>query len=232
MQYIFKIHLKPICSNLTRCIFPNLPKRKIKLYFNMINKITDSSTKYFKLIIDQVSQDKYPYIIYRSIQQFIEWIHLHCFKYLSSKFYLQWDTGYTSFWFFNHILYIHGFPSVTVVKNLPANAGDTRDSGSISGWGKIPWNKKWQPTPVLLPGEFHGQRSLVGYSPWGYRIRHNWATEHTHTPTLIYNPYSQIKMNIYIYGLHHTTYILILFSFLLIQCYLTLSINLSQSLCS
>ena len=32
--------------------------------------------------------------------------------------------------------------------------------------GKIPWRKKWQPTPVLLPGKSHGQRSLVGYSPW------------------------------------------------------------------
>ena len=31
---------------------------------------------------------------------------------------------------------------------------------------KIPWRRKWQPTPVFLPGEFHGQRSLVGYSPW------------------------------------------------------------------
>ena len=30
-----------------------------------------------------------------------------------------------------------------------------------------PWRRKWQPTPVFLPGEFHGQRSLVGYSPWG-----------------------------------------------------------------
>ena len=33
--------------------------------------------------------------------------------------------------------------------------------------GKIPWRRKWQPTPVLLPGKSHGQRSLVGYSPWG-----------------------------------------------------------------
>ena len=32
---------------------------------------------------------------------------------------------------------------------------------------KILWRRKWQPTPVLLPGKFHGQRSLVGYSPWG-----------------------------------------------------------------
>ena len=32
--------------------------------------------------------------------------------------------------------------------------------------GKIPWRRKWQPTPVFLPGESHGQRNLVGYSPW------------------------------------------------------------------
>ena len=34
---------------------------------------------------------------------------------------------------------------------------------------KIPWRRKHQPTPVILPGEFHGQRSLVGYSPWGHK---------------------------------------------------------------
>ena len=33
--------------------------------------------------------------------------------------------------------------------------------------GKIPWRRTWQPTPVFLPRESHGQRSLVGYSPWG-----------------------------------------------------------------
>ena len=35
--------------------------------------------------------------------------------------------------------------------------------------GKIPWMRKWQPTPVLFPGKSHGQRSLTGYSPWGHR---------------------------------------------------------------
>ena len=34
---------------------------------------------------------------------------------------------------------------------------------------KIPWRRKWQPTPVLLPGKSHGQRSLVGYTPWGHK---------------------------------------------------------------
>ena len=32
---------------------------------------------------------------------------------------------------------------------------------------KMPWRRQWQPTPVFLPGEFHGERSLVGYSSWG-----------------------------------------------------------------
>ena len=35
--------------------------------------------------------------------------------------------------------------------------------------GKFPWRREWQPTPVFLPGEFHGQRTLVGYSPWGHK---------------------------------------------------------------
>ena len=38
---------------------------------------------------------------------------------------------------------------------------------------KIPWRRKWQPTPVFLPGKSHGRRSLVGYCPWGRRVRHD-----------------------------------------------------------
>ena len=52
------------------------------------------------------------------------------------------------------------------VKNLPANSGDKR--GGFNGWvGKISWRRARDPTPVFLLGESHGQRSLVGYSPWG-----------------------------------------------------------------
>ena len=41
---------------------------------------------------------------------------------------------------------------------------------------KIPWRRKWQSSPVFLPGESHGWRSLEGYSPRGHRVGHNWAT--------------------------------------------------------
>ena len=64
------------------------------------------------------------------------------------------------------LLVLWGFLGFTGIKNLPVTAGDTRDTGLISGSGRSLWNRKCQPTPVFLPGESHGQRSLVGYSPW------------------------------------------------------------------
>ena len=68
-----------------------------------------------------------------------------------------------------------GFPAGSVVKNLRANAGH---HGFHPWVGKIPWRRKWQPTPVFLPGKSRGQRSLVGYSPWGHkRIGHNLVTK-------------------------------------------------------
>ena len=48
---------------------------------------------------------------------------------------------------------------------------------------KIPWRRKWQPTPVCLPGKSHGWRRLVGYSPWGHKESDMTAHTHTHTHT-------------------------------------------------
>ena len=53
------------------------------------------------------------------------------------------------------------------LKNPSVNVGDTGDAGSRPDFGMIPWKKKWQPTPVFLPGKSQGQRNLVDYSPWG-----------------------------------------------------------------
>ena len=52
-----------------------------------------------------------------------------------------------------------------MVKNPPANAGDARDACSIPGMERSPGGRVWQPTPVFLPGESHGQKTVVGYSP-------------------------------------------------------------------
>ena len=55
-----------------------------------------------------------------------------------------------------------------LVKNSPANAGNVRHG--FDPWvRKIPQRRKWQPTPVLLPGKFHGRGRLVGHSPWDHK---------------------------------------------------------------
>ena len=58
------------------------------------------------------------------------------------------------------------FPGSAADKESACNAGDP---GSISGLGRSPGEGQWQPTPVFLPGESHGQRSLVGYNPWDHK---------------------------------------------------------------
>ena len=63
-----------------------------------------------------------------------------------------------------------------MIKNTLANAGDPEDRLDL--WaGRIPWGRKWQSTPVFLPGEAYGQKSLAGYSPWGHnRVGHDLVT--------------------------------------------------------
>ena len=65
---------------------------------------------------------------------------------------------------------IGGFPGGSVVKNSPTNAEDRHKRHRrlrFNPWvWKIPWNRKWQLTPVFLPGKFQEQRSLASYSPW------------------------------------------------------------------
>ena len=66
-----------------------------------------------------------------------------------------------------------GTLSGSVVKNPPANAGAL---GLIPGLGRSPGRKKWQPTPIFLPGKSHAQRNLAGHSPWSHK--ESYMTEH------------------------------------------------------
>ena len=75
-------------------------------------------------------------------------------------------------------------------KNQPANAGGSGDVGSIPGLGRFTWKRKWLPITVFLHGKSHGQRSLVGYSPWSPKesdmyewLAHTYTHTHTHTHT-------------------------------------------------
>ena len=56
-----------------------------------------------------------------------------------------------------------------VAQTVYESACKVGDPGSIPGLERFPWRRKWQSTPVFLPGEFHRQRRLVGYSPWGHK---------------------------------------------------------------
>ena len=76
----------------------------------------------------------------------------------------------------NLLRYNSGFPSGSAVKK-PAATQELKEIQVRSLGQKIPWRRAWQPTPVFLPGEFHGQRSLAGrlQSMGSWRVRHDLA---------------------------------------------------------
>ena len=61
------------------------------------------------------------------------------------------------------------FPGGAICKEPACQCRRRKRHGFEPQGRKILWRRAWQPTPVFLPGESHGQRSLVGYSPWGHR---------------------------------------------------------------
>ena len=67
-----------------------------------------------------------------------------------------------------------GFRDGASDKELTFQCRRCRICGFDPWVGKIPWSKKWQPTPVLLPGKSHGRRSLEACSPWG-----RWGSDTT-----------------------------------------------------
>ena len=71
-------------------------------------------------------------------------------------------------------VHLHGdFPGGASGKEPSRQRRRHKRCGFVPWVEKIPWRRAWQPTPVLLPGESHGWRSLVGYSPQGCRVRHD-----------------------------------------------------------
>ena len=81
------------------------------------------------------------------------------------------DPRLLSFKFFHSVICTCPFTCVGSPRGLDAkeSACNAGDLGSIPGSGRSPGKRKWQPTPVFLLGKSHGQKSLVGYSPWGHK---------------------------------------------------------------
>ena len=77
------------------------------------------------------------------------------------------------------------FPGGTIGKEPTCQRGRHKEM-SVQSWvGHIPWKREWQPIPAFLPGKSHGQRSLVGYSPWGHKELDTteWLTLHFTSPS-------------------------------------------------
>ena len=89
------------------------------------------------------------------------------------------------------LLWANFLPSLSCLWGFPGGTSGKESTYqyrwySFNPWvQQMPWRRKWQPTPVFLPGESHGQGSLVGYSPWGCSGAQlsNWTHTHTHTHT-------------------------------------------------
>ena len=90
---------------------------------------------------------------------------------------MQWVCCYFRiFQFYFRIQYISKWASL-VVQSVRRICLQFRRP-EFDPWGrKISWRRKWQPTAVFLPGKSHGWRSLVGYHPWGHRVRHDLGTK-------------------------------------------------------
>ena len=121
-----------------------------------------------------------------------------------SHFIMTW-----SYWNRGPLYLSVGFSGGSEGKESACNAGDTGDGGFDPWAGKFPWRRKWPHTPVFLPRESHGQKSMEGYSPLGckvldvterlrthtyvsQRVGHDWVTKCTHTHT--YVDYRQILL--------------------------------------
>ena len=82
--------------------------------------------------------------------------------------------------------------------------------------GKIPWRRKWQPTPVFLPGKSHGQRNLAGYSPWRHKESDMTAQLSAQTDRLLFQSVPD-KICLYsdktvIFLRHETIFVFVLIS--------------------
>ena len=117
----------------------------------------------------------------RRLERWTDW------KANSAKRPKNWETGqskrqgakwilHTFLWVKNY--YPEGFPGGTNGKESACQCRRHKRHGLNPWVGKIPCSRKWCSTPLFLPRKFHGQRNLMGYSPWGRRVGLNWVTEH------------------------------------------------------
>ena len=154
-NFNFKLHLKP--HSLVNWFF----------YLTQFSSKTYSNLKYFNIKFYCIII--YNVIFWRWTIKILRVLFKHILRVLLT---LQWIiVGLRS---------SRASQMAQLIKNLPANAGDTKDPCI----GKVPQRRKWQPTPVFLVGKFPGQRNLVVLQSMGsQRTGHDWVCTHIHTHT-------------------------------------------------
>ena len=73
----------------------------------------------------------------------------------------------------SHLFFFKIVIRVTLMAQIVKSLFTKRET-QVRSWGSFSWRRKWLPTAEFLPGEFHGQRSMEGYSPWGSQIIWAW----------------------------------------------------------
>ena len=96
-------------------------------------------------------------------------------------------------------LYVAHQKMLVVKNHLPA----VQEMWVLSlGW-EDPWRRAWQPTPVILTVKFHGQRILVGYTPWGHKESGMTGATCTHSRTMVADPELQFSFVVVVYSVSH-----------------------------
>ena len=96
---------------------------------------------------------------------------------------LATEIAWLSSWKRNE-LWASGLPRWLRGEEFTCQCRKCRRCGLDPWVGKIPWRRKWQPTPVFLPEESHGQKNLADYSPWGHKSQTE-PSDSSHTPELV-----------------------------------------------
>ena len=106
--------------------------------------------------------------------------------------------GQRSLEYFSHLSSPVGLPKWLSAKESACQGRRCRRPGFDPWVGNIPWRKKWQPTPGVLPGESRGQRSLAGDSPWGRTESDTTERLNTHTRAVRVPTFSVTKRGLLI----------------------------------
>ena len=100
------------------------------------------------------------------------YLHSHTCLKGKNETHVLWQTGWP-WWSFFCFMALPTHPTTangaSLVAQMVKYLSEMQETGYNPRVRKISWRREWLPTPLLLPGEFHEQRSLVGYSPWGHK---------------------------------------------------------------